>query len=67
MTNAYTERILSPGKKFYFTIHGFTSSQGSSRLVWSGPFIVRTVCPHSAMIIFESKSGEEFKVNGQKD
>jgi len=37
MTNAYTERILSMDKKFYSTIHDFTSSQGSSRLVGLGP------------------------------
>jgi len=39
---------------------------GKLKTHWSGPFIVRTVFPHGAMIIVDPKNNTEFKVNGQR-
>ena len=33
---------------------------------WTRPFIVMTVFPHGAVEISDPKSGNEFKVNGQR-
>ena len=33
---------------------------------WTGPFVVRTVFSHGAIEISDPKSGNEFKVNGQR-
>jgi len=33
---------------------------------WTGPFVVSTVFPHGAVEISDSKSGNEFKVNGKR-
>ncbi|KAM6571058.1 hypothetical protein CsatA_015138 [Cannabis sativa] len=39
---------------------------GKLRFKWTGPFTVRTVFSHGAVEIENSKSGNVFKVNGQK-
>ena len=39
---------------------------GNLKTHWSGPFIMRTVFPYGVVIIFDPKSNEEFKVNGQR-
>ena len=37
---------------------------GKLKTRWSRPFIMRTVFPHGAVVIFDPKRNEEFKVNG---
>ena len=44
-------------------LHIFT---GKLKTRWSGPFIVRTVFPHGAVLIVNPKNNTEFKVNGQR-
>jgi len=44
-------------------LHIFT---GKLKSRWSGPFMVRTVFPHGAVIIVDPKNNTEFKVNGQR-
>ena len=39
---------------------------GEAKNSWSGSFIVHTVFPHNNVVIFDPKSNEEFKVNGQR-
>ena len=39
---------------------------GKIKSRWTGPFIIRTVCPHGAIKIEDPKNGNTFKVNGQK-
>jgi len=45
------------------TVHLFP---GKLKTRWSGLYIVHTVYPHSAIEIFEPKSGNIFEVNGQR-
>ena len=39
---------------------------GKLKSRWSGPYIVQNVSPHGAIEIFDPKSGNTFKVNGQR-
>ena len=55
---------FAPGDKvllYNSRLHIFTRKLKTR---WSGPFIVRTVFPHGAVIIVDPKSNTEFKVNG---
>jgi len=38
---------------------------GKLRSRWSGPFIIKEVCPYGAVVLLDTK-GEEFVVNGQR-
>ena len=62
MTNPLIGRILSLNKKFCCTI--LDPSKLKTR--WSGSYITQIVSPHGAIEISDPKSGNIFKVNGQR-
>ena len=39
---------------------------GKLRSRWTGPFVVKVVCPYGAVEIENSENGKSFKVNGQR-
>jgi len=53
-----------PGQKFLLYNSSLHIFAGKLKTHWSRPFIMRTVFSHGAVVIFDPKSGEEFKVNG---
>ena len=65
MISSSWEKLLSLDKKSYSDsrLHLFSEKLKSR---WRGPFIVRTVFPHGAVENSDQKSGNEFKVNGQR-
>ena len=61
-----TRKNFAPGDKVLLhnsRLHIFAEKLKTR---WSGPFIVRTVFPHGAVIIVDLKNNTEFKVNGQR-
>ena len=66
MINACTEKNFVLGQKvllYNSRVHIFA---GNLKTRWSGPFTMRTVFPHGVVIISDPKSGEKFKINGQR-
>ena len=61
-----TQKSFTPGDKILLYNSRFHIFAGKLKTRWSGPFIVRTVFPHGAVKIFDPKSNQEFKVNGQR-
>ena len=39
---------------------------GKLKSRWTGPFIAKTVFPHCAVEISDTKNGNNFKINGQR-
>ena len=39
---------------------------GKLKTRWSGPYVVQTIFPHGAIEVSDPKSGNTFKVNGQR-
>ena len=39
---------------------------GKLKSRWTGPFVVKTMFPHVAVEISDTKNGSDFKVNGQR-
>ena len=39
---------------------------GKLRIRWTGPYIVRKVFPHGAILLLNPRDGSEFKVNGHR-
>ena len=65
MTNPFIQKIV-PGHKILLYNSRLHLFPGKLKTRWSGPYIVHTVYPHSAIEISDLKSGNMFKVNGQK-
>ena len=59
-------KIFVPGQKvilYNSRLHIFPEKLKSR---WTGPFIVKTVFPHGAVEISDTKNENDFKVNGQR-
>ena len=65
MTRSSTGKTLPQGKGSAIQLKA-SHFCGKTKNSWSGPFIVRTFFSHGAVVIFDRKSNEEFKVNGQR-
>ena len=61
-----TRKNFAPGYKVLLYNSRLHIFAGKLKTRWSGPFIVRTVFPHGAVIIVDLKSNTEFKVNGER-
>jgi len=57
---------FAPGDKVLLYNSRLHIFAGKLKTRWSGPFIVRTIFPHGAVVIVDPKSNTEFKVNGQR-
>ena len=57
---------FAPGDKVLLYNSRLHIFAGKLKTRWSGPFIVRTVFPHGAVLITDPKNNTEFKVNGQR-
>jgi len=57
---------FAPGDKVLLYNSRLHIFAGKLKTRWSGPFIVRTIFPHGAVIIVDPKKNIEFKVNGQR-
>jgi len=60
-----TRKHIAPGDKVLLYNSRLHIFAGKLKTCWSGPFIMRTVFPHGAVIIVDPKNNAEFKVNGQ--
>ena len=59
-----TQKNFVPGDKVLLYNSRLHIFAGKLKTRWSRPFFVRTVLPHSAVIIVDPKNNMEFKVNG---
>ena len=59
-------KIFSPGQKVLLFNSRLRLFPGKLRSKWIGPFVVTNVFPHGAVQIKSFKTGQEFKVNGQR-
>jgi len=59
-------KIFLPGQKvllYNYRLHFFP---GKLKSRWTGPFLTKSVFPHGAVEISDTKNGNDFKVNGQR-
>jgi len=61
-----TRKNFAPGDKVLLYNSRLHIFAGKLNTRCSGPFIVRTIFPHGAVIIVDPKNNAEFKVNGQR-
>ena len=61
-----TRKNFAPGDRVLLYNSRLHIFAGKLKTRWSGPFIVRTVFPHGAVLIADPKNNTEFKVNGQR-
>ena len=61
-----TRKKFAPGNKILLYNSKLHIFAGMLKTRWSGPFIVRTVFSHCAVINVDPKNNMEFKVNGQR-
>jgi len=57
---------FAPGDKVLLYNSRLHIFAGKLKTRWSGLFVVRTVFPHSAVLIVDPKNNTKFKVNGQR-
>ena len=57
---------FEPGQKVLLYNSRLHIFPGKLRTRWTGPYVVKVVFPHGAVEVENSKSGETFKVNGQR-
>ena len=61
-----TRKNFAPGDRVLLYNSRLHIFAGKLKTRWSGPFIVRIVFPHGAVLIADPKNNTEFKVNGQR-
>ena len=59
-------KTFVPGQKVLLYNSKLHLFLGKLKSRWTGPFIVKTVFPHGAIEISDTKNGNDFKVNGQR-
>ena len=59
-------KSFSPGQKVLLYNSRLHLFPGKLRSRWEGPYVVKVVFPHGAIEIENPKTGETFKVNGQR-
>ena len=59
-------KIFVPGQKVLLYNSKLYLFLGKLKSRWTGPFVVKTVFPHGAIEISDTKTGNDFKVNGQR-
>ncbi|XP_074352557.1 uncharacterized protein LOC141691696 [Apium graveolens] len=59
-------KSFSPGQKVLLYNSRLHFFPGKLRSRWEGPYVVKVVFPHGAIEIENPKTGETFKVNGQR-
>ena len=61
-----SRKMFEPNQKVWLFNFKLKLFLGKLRSRWDGPFIVNTVFPYGAIEIRDPKSGNLFKVNGQR-
>ena len=59
-------KTFVPGQKVLLYNSRLHLFSGKLKSRWTGPFVVKTVFPHGAVEISDTKIGNDFKVNGQR-
>ena len=59
-------KTFVPGQNVLLYNSSFHLFLGKLKSRWTGSFVVRTVLPYGAVEIYDTKNGNEFKVNGQR-
>ena len=59
-------KTFVPGQKVLLYNSRLHLFPGKLKSRWTGPFVVKTMFPHGAVEISDTKNGNDFKVNGQR-
>ena len=61
-----SRKIFEPNQKVWLFNSKLKLFPRKLRSKWEGPFIVQNVSPHGAVDVLDTKTGNIFKVNGQR-